>query len=474
MSQFGYPNPRAIPQRGAIRTNAPPAVKTIPFDYVFQFSLLGQRGNKVQDVVEISTEGVFVALSVGYSLVLDERRTPQTFGPVINQNTLLRAPSLVPFFSGGSLNKLFINGTPGAEIAVLLLDAPIVTGIAALTDEQRPILTSGALRYDGTQLLTLDSVRSPGSKTGIAALTDEQRPILTSGTLRSDGTLLLTLDPVISPGSKLLIWDRTNNLFGQLFEIGPSNTQTFMTPVFGPDPTTKQLPAAGDSQAHIYGTAGSSVDLTVLKGDGSAPIRRNVITLGASFPFSPDASASGAKEPLGSPLSPGDLLIVGLTSPDLLGVAFSVLDIPRVRLSNLSLGALAAGLERNGADLTRGLKFTSEANSLLAANLAIDQVAAGTLGRIFETGAVAAEDVSFLYSLDASGTGREYQSKPIHNIAGLGIANGDRPFRPFAKPVMFEPKSSVRIQVEELSGPPGTLFIVLQGYKMLGTGRIPG
>lgn len=390
----------------------------------------------MQDVVEISTEGVFVALSVGYSLILDERRTPSAFGPVINQNTLLRGPSLVPFFSGGNLNKLFINGAPGAEIAVLLLDAPIVTGIAALTDEQPPILTSG--------------------------------------TLRSDGTLLLTLDPVISPGSKLQIWDRTNNLFGQLFEIGPANTQTLMTPVIGPDPTTKQLPAAGDAQAHIYGTAGSSVDLTVLKGDGSAPIRRNVITLGASFPFSPDASASGAKEPLGSPLSPGDLLIVGLTSPDLLGVAFSVLDIPRVRLSNLSLGALAAGLERSGADLTRGFKLTSEANSLLAANLAIDQVAAGTLGRIFETGAVAAEDVSFLYSLDVSGTGREYQSKPIHNIAGLGIANGDRPFRPFAKPVMFEPKSSVRIQVEEISGPAGTLSIVLQGYKMLGTGRIPG
>jgi hypothetical protein len=145
-----------------------------------------------------------------------------------------------------------------------------------------------------------------------------------------------------------------------------------------------------------------------------------------------------------------------------------------VRLSNISLGALAAGLERSGADLTRGFKLTSEANSLLAANLSVDQVAAGTLGRIFETGAVAAEDVSFLYSLDVSGTGREYQSKPIHNIAGLGIANGDRPFRPFAKPVMFEPKSSVRIQVEELSGPAGTLSIVLQGYKMLGAGRIPG
>src|SRR5215510_11118208 len=110
MSQFGYANTLAAPQPSAPRRSEPASVKTIPFDYVFQFTLLGQRGNKVQDVVEISTEGLFVALSVGYSLILDERRTPSAFGPVINQNTLLRAPSLVPFFSGGSLNKLFING----------------------------------------------------------------------------------------------------------------------------------------------------------------------------------------------------------------------------------------------------------------------------------------------------------------------------------------------------------------------------
>src|SRR5215813_15152678 len=88
MSQFGYPNPTAAPQRGAVRANAPASVKTIPFDYVFQFTLLGQRGNKVQDVVEISTEGLFVALSVGYSLILDERKTPRTFGPVIEDSDI--------------------------------------------------------------------------------------------------------------------------------------------------------------------------------------------------------------------------------------------------------------------------------------------------------------------------------------------------------------------------------------------------
>jgi hypothetical protein len=436
MSQFGYPNPRAVPQRGAVRTNAPPAVKTIPFDYVFQFSLLGQRGNKVQDVVEISTEGVFVALSVGYSLVLDERRTPRTFGPVINQNTLLRSPSLVPFFSGDDINKLFITGAPGAEIAVVLLDT-------SNPDDKNPrILKSGVLGSDGTLLLDLGlPVKNP---------------------------------PVISLGTQFLLWDRANNLFSQQFELDSGESQTYITPVIGPDPTTKQLPAAGARSAHIYGRAGNTVDLTVLKSDGGDPFRLPNIQLRDSFPFSSDASASGAQATLGSPLSPGDLLIVGLSGVDDLGVAFSVFAVPRVRISNLSLGALAAGLERSGGDLTRGFRLNPAADTLIAANLAIDQVADATLGRIFETGAVAAEEVSFLYSLDVSGTGREYQSKPIHNIAGLGIANGDRPFRPFAKPVMFEPKSSVRIQVEELSGPAGTLSIVLQGYKMLGTGRIPG
>jgi hypothetical protein len=244
--------------------------------------------------------------------------------------------------------------------------------------------------------------------------------------------------------------------------------------MIGPDPTTKQLPAAGDVDVHIYGF-GNDVVLTVLKSGSNTPIQSGPIRL-ESLPFVEGAGAFRGKVSLGSPLSPGDLLIVGLADTSLspLGVNFSVFNVPRVKLSDISLGALAAGLERSGGDLTRGFRLNPAANSLLAANLAIDQVAAGTLGRIFETGAVAAEEVSFLYSLDVTGTGREYQSKPIHNIAGLGIANGDRPFRPFAKPVMFEPKSSVRIQVEELSGPAGTLSIVLQGYKMLGTGRIPG
>jgi hypothetical protein len=150
--------------------------------------------------------------------------------------------------------------------------------------------------------------------------------------------------------------------------------------------------------------------------------------------------------------------------------------VPRERVvSELTLAEIEAGLTaKNGADLKHGFRVNPDAANLVAADPPLAQLSNGTLGRIFETGSVAAEEVSFLYSFDVGSTGREFQNRPIHSIAGLGIANGDRPSRPFAKPMVFEPRSSIRLQVEELSGPAGTLFIVLQGYKILGTGRIPG
>ena len=76
------------------------------------------------------------------------------------------------------------------------------------------------------------------------------------------------------------------------------------------------------------------------------------------------------------------------------------------------------------------------------------------------------DDVSFRYSIFDTGTGRELQNQPINNIAGLGIANGDRPFKRLARPMLFQPRSTIRVTVEEQFGS-GTLFIVFQGYKLL-------
>ncbi|BFU90767.1 MAG: hypothetical protein NTAFB01_19540 [Nitrospira sp.] len=92
--------------------------------------------------------------------------------------------------------------------------------------------------------------------------------------------------------------------------------------------------------------------------------------------------------------------------------------------------------------------------------------------------------IEFKYSIVDSGSGRELQNQPIHNIAGLGESTGKRPFRPLAKPMLFMPRSTIRVEVEEISegliyGYEDTeskqrvgaeLFFVLHGYKILGYG----
>ena len=45
------------------------------------------------------------------------------------------------------------------------------------------------------------------------------------------------------------------------------------------------------------------------------------------------------------------------------------------------------------------------------------------------------EEVRFLYSINDSGTGRELQNQRVFNVASLGIANGERPFKVFHKPM---------------------------------------
>jgi len=94
--------------------------------------------------------------------------------------------------------------------------------------------------------------------------------------------------------------------------------------------------------------------------------------------------------------------------------------------------------------------------------------------------------IDFKYSIVDSASGRELQNQPIHSVAGLGESAGFRPFRPFAKPMLFLPRSTIRIEVEEVSRGKlygyvdsrnqqfgAELYIVLHGYKILGYGAGP-
>ena len=129
-----------------------------------------------------------------------------------------------------------------------------------------------------------------------------------------------------------------------------------------------------------------------------------------------------------------------------------------------------------GAFVALAIGYSFIPSSKLAVTPVIDGVAGlddflSLLGRSLLVRFVGIE---FKYSIIDSGTGRELQNKPIHNIAGLGEATGQRPFRPLAKPMLFMPRSTIRIEVEEVLDSElytgAQLYIVLHGYKALGLG----
>ncbi|MBI4491101.1 MAG: hypothetical protein HY694_18620 [Deltaproteobacteria bacterium] len=104
------------------------------------------------------------------------------------------------------------------------------------------------------------------------------------------------------------------------------------------------------------------------------------------------------------------------------------------------------------------------------ANVPLDS---SLLENLFQVVAAPPENIQFLYAIFDEGSGREFQSDPILNIAGLGISNGDRPFRYFAQPITFAPQSTIRMEVREVSDFQGELHVSLQGYKALGGAGTP-
>jgi hypothetical protein len=133
-----------------------------------------------------------------------------------------------------------------------------------------------------------------------------------------------------------------------------------------------------------------------------------------------------------------------------------------------SLGSGTAEVLQSGFRVSP--EFFEKITIALASGRALDPA---ILEEAFEAVAAPPDQVQFLYSIFDDGTGREFQSEPILNTAGLGTADGTRPFRYFARPIEFGPRSTIRMQVIEKSEFRGELHVSLQGYKTLGTPGSP-
>jgi len=144
------------------------------------------------------------------------------------------------------------------------------------------------------------------------------------------------------------------------------------------------------------------------------------------------------------------------------------------------IGALANALGEGGRGaigprttsvLTNGIRVNPRIANFALASGGGAPMSAATLERLFEVVPLPSDDVQFLYAIRDEGSGREFQSEPVLNTAGLGIANGDRPFRQFTRPMTFRPRSTIRMDVTEIPTTfKGALHVSLHGYKVLGGG----
>ncbi len=152
------------------------------------------------------------------------------------------------------------------------------------------------------------------------------------------------------------------------------------------------------------------------------------------------------------------------TFGDLIGTLSKLLDddvAPGAKIGPKTAVVLQDGLRLNPEFAER---------ILLTGGLNLDQ---GILDQAFQAVGAPAERVAFKYALFDQGSGREFQSEPILNIAGLGSSDGKRPFRYFARPIEFATRSVIRMEITEVSAFQGELHVSLQGYKTLGQSGTP-
>lgn len=153
---------------------------------------------------------------------------------------------------------------------------------------------------------------------------------------------------------------------------------------------------------------------------------------------------------------------------DLEGIALSI------RKSLVETGRRMRGDTIFGAVLRNGIRLNPQfADVALSAIERGGPLDARIADRLFQVVSPPPEQIQFLYALYDEGSGREFQSEPILNTAGLGISNGDRPFRYFPKPIVFAPRTTIRLQITEVSDFEGDLHVSLQGYKVLGQAGTP-
>lgn len=416
----------------------------MPFDHAATFELKGIPGNIVQDVINISTDGTFVAVGISYGFEENRSRPagpePEITADFDPANIPLREIPIAALIEGFRFNprfeRLIFKDVPSNERG----------GISALRDR-----TFAQESIPGVHRKNIIERLKPAEEISfLFSILDsatgrelQDEPIHNLASLgSSDGTRpfrMLAKPLTFQPRStiRLQIVERSESVRGTLFIV----LYGYKTLGMGTLPRSVALPAIDTSASNGRVIPFDYVATFPLTGSPGNQIETEIpINVEGGFVTT----------------SIGYGLAV-----ESLDVTLRDLPTPPISLADLTLSKFPTSALQDGIRIRPDFLRVAMSGATLAS---IPQ--ASTVDRIFER-LNRSEAVSFRYSIFDSGTGRELQNQPINNIAGLGIANGERPFKALARPMLFLPRSTIRVTVEEHFGR-GNLFIVFQGYKSLG------
>jgi hypothetical protein len=425
----------------------------VPYDYGAVFLITGRPGNVIQSVINTAPDSLFVAVAVGYGFEEDRgrplsfRREAQLVDGSVKPGDI-RLGELPP---SALIEGFRIN--PRSEHLVFREDAQRGREFA---DDPLPeaVLNNGTL---------FQQVRSPAEISFLFSMLDsgtgrelQDEPVYNIASLgKSSGERpfrLLAQPITFLPRTtiRLQIIERSQDVRGNLFVVfygyqvvGSSGCPELVTRRLTGPPTCPMETIGSPSARVIPFDYVTTFELsgrpqTQLESETTVNVEGGFVATSIGYGLLVEENETRIQGPL-------------------LASSQGTFSLALVALRSLPASALTDGI-RIRPDRLR-IAFKDDGR--------LAEVPFEMAGELFER-LNRPEDVSFRYTIFDSGRGRELQNQPLHNVAGLGIADGDRPFKKLARSMVFLPRSTIRIRVEERFGR-GTLFVVLQGYKFLST-----
>lgn len=456
----------------------------VPFDHAATFALRGQPGRVVQDVINIGPDGVFVATAIGYGFEEDRARAlpvvatqaQRSAGHWLPGDVTLGQLALDALIDGLRLDPRYdrLAITPDADGGARngsaeLLDEPLA--LAQLEQAwQRLRSTGGNAREELSFLFTLADSASgrelqdaPAHNLASLGLSSGERPFRP-----------LAQPVQFMPRSTVRVqveersFDRQGTLFIVLYgykvmssSVCPEPMQRAVQALITPPPIDQSVPFDYVASLQLSGRPGNRLETEIpISAEGA--FIATAIGYGLAAEERSIAIDWAARDAVDDPALKARIdtfFIVNnidpLTTPPAQwppGAFYALADLPL-----RCLGATA---------LRDGFRIRPEyVNLALDGSGGLGALSGAQIERLFES-LNRPEDVSFRYTIFDTGIGTNLQSQPLHNIAGLGIANGDRPFKRLALPMQLFPRSTLRIGVEEGFGR-GTLYIAFHGFKRL-------